>query len=331
MAKKQRTERGGGDAPSTRKPRAASDPSAPGASRAPTCSISSASEDKRKTCFSHEELLEVARAYNRVLRGKTAIARGPAAATKLGPVNTRGASTDSLVAQLKARLGPACENERCWLGLGILDGDAERRLDLSFAPRMPESWKRNPTEWLSNEDIEEALRRHTARHSDFLLLGVHPMDFMGRKKTGDCVSDLCSFSVRSDVLSRGVKKAALVLNTDKHTGEGQHWVSVFIHASPADKRYGCYYFDSTGRPPTPEVDDFAAAVIDQLREANGPEPEPLYAFNDNPLQRRNTECGVFCLHFIMRMLKRKAFHTVCSSMGDDVAMMRLRNKLFDPT
>jgi hypothetical protein len=308
---------------------------ASGVVKTPTCSRSSASEDKRKTCFSHEELLEVARAYNRVIRGKPgalAIAKATAKATAgLGPVNIRGASTDSLVAQLKARLGPACENERCWLGLGILDGEAEKRLDLSFAPRMPESWKKNPTEWLSNEDIEEALRRHTARHADFLLMGVHPMDFMGRKRTGDCVSNLCTFSVRSDVISRGAKKAALVLNTDKHTGEGQHWVAVFIHACPDDSRYGCYYFDSTGRPPTPEVDEFASKVIDQLRDANGPTPEPLYAFNDNPLQRRNTECGVFCLHFIMRMLKRKAFHMVCSSMGDDVAMMRLRNKLFDPS
>lgn len=55
----------------------------------------------------------------------------------------------------------------------------------------------------------------------------------------------------------------------------------------------------------------------------------MYSYNEMPCQRRNTECGIFCVHFIMRMLeKRTCFTRVCSTMGDDVAMMKLRAKLF---
>ena len=91
-----------------------------------------------------------------------------------------------------------------------------------------------------------------------------------------------------------------------------------------------YYFDSSGRPPTPEVDRFATMVIVQLkRHCRGrSSADPVYAFNDRPHQKTNTECGVFCVHFVMRMLGRSGFKGVCSSIGDDMAMVRLRKKIY---
>ena len=229
------------------------------------CSESSRSADKTKTCYSRDDLVVLSRCFNRTTRGEK--------------IRISGASRDSLLRQLRSRLKPLCDTERCWLGAVLLSEAAEERMDLSFAPTMPESWKANPTEWLSNEDIEQALKRHTAHHKDFSVLGVFPMDFMGRDRYGRCVSDLCGFRAK-DVFGKGVKKAAIVLNTDTHTGRGKHWVAVFIHACPTDKRYGIYYFDSTGRAPTPEVDRFADLATKQLVGIHGGTKEPAYAFND---------------------------------------------------
>ena len=277
------------------------------------CSASSLSRNPRKTCYSHEELKELCAAYNRTTRGER--------------IQIEGASPDRLLSALKSNLAPLCDSERCWLSLGILPGDAEKRLENNFAPVKPASWKRNPTEWLSNHDIEAAITRHTARHEDFRLLGVYPMDFMDNDASGKCVSSLCGFRV-GELLRQGTKRAAIVLNTDKHTESGQHWVSLFIHACPHDRRYGVYFFDSTGRPPTQEVDTFSNMVVEQLKGAFGDTPEPVYSFNDRVQQKANTECGIFCVHFVMMMLGSCGFRKVCSNIGDDVKMMKLRSELF---
>jgi hypothetical protein len=277
------------------------------------CSASSLSRNPNKTCYSHAELRELCAAYNRTTRGER--------------IEIEGASSDQLLSALKGKLGPLCDTERCWVSLGILPGDAEKRLENNFAPLKPASWNRNPTEWLSNHDIELAITRHTARHGDFRLLGVFPMDFMGNDASGKCVSSLCGF--RIEELSRqGTKRAAIVLNTDKHNESGQHWVSLFIHACPGDRRYGVYFFDSTGRPPTAEVDAFSNTVVDQLKGAFGESPEPVYSFNDRTQQKANTECGIFCVHFVMKMLGGCGFRRVCSTIGDDMKMMKLRSELF---
>jgi len=277
------------------------------------CSASSLSRNRKKTCYSHEELRELCAAYNRTTRGER--------------IKVDGASADELLSELKEKLGPLCDTERCWASLGILPGDAEKRLENNFAPPKPASWNRNPTEWLSNHDIEVAITRHTARHEDFRLLGVFPMDFMDNDASGKCVSNLCGFHI-GKLWRQGTKRAAIVLNTDKHTESGQHWVSLFIHACPGDRRYGVYFFDSTGRPPTPEVDTFSNTVVDQLKGAFGESPEPVYSFNDRTQQKANTECGIFCVHFVMKMLGGCGFRRVCSTIGDDVKMIKLRSELF---
>lgn len=277
------------------------------------CSASSRSKNKRVTCFSDDQVRELALAYNRATRGEKIDA---------------GAEPRRVLEELRARLAPLCDTERCWLGLGLLDHRAERKLDLAFAPKMPEAWQDDPNTWLSNHDIEEALKRNTAHRKDFAFLGVFPMDFMGQDSDGRCVSNMCGFDA-AGLADKGVKSAGMVLNTDKHTGKGIHWVSVFICASPRDQRYGVYYFDSTGRPPTPEVDSFAERVTQQLVRTHGPGREPVYAYNDHHHQWSTTECGVFCIHFVMRMLGRRCFRTVCGSIGDDLVMFKLRNQLFD--
>lgn len=277
------------------------------------CSASTMSRNKKQTCFSYEELKDLSLAYNRSVGGDK--------------IAVQGASADELLAALKERLGRVCDTERCWLNIGLLPGDVEKKLDLNFAPLKPPAWKSNPTEWLSNHDIEEALTRHTARHDDFSLLGVFPMDFMDNDASGKCVSSLCDFRI-IDLVRKGKRRAAIVLNTDKHTQGGQHWVCVFIHASPHDSRYGVYFFDSTGRGPTTEVDEFATDVVDQLKEAFGVTPEPLYSYNDTSAQKQNTECGIFCVHFVMKMLGGCGFRKVCSTIGDDVKMIKLRSRLF---
>jgi len=44
---------------------------------------------------------------------------------------------------------------------------------------------------------------------------------------------------------------AFVVNTDKSSGPGEHWVAIFI-----DQNGRGYYFDSYGRPPLKEIDQF---------------------------------------------------------------------------
>ncbi len=62
---------------------------------------------------------------------------------------------------------------------------------------------------------------------------------------------------------------AIVVNTDKSSGPGEHWVAVYV-----DRNGKGYYFDSYGGPPLSEIKQFLNRVC-----KNG-----LFKSIDKPIQ-----------------------------------------------
>ena len=77
---------------------------------------------------------------------------------------------------------------------------------------------------------------------------------------------------------------SLIINTDKHNEQGEHWVALYI----SNKNIG-YYFDSYGLPPlNKEIEDF----LNNNTNA--------WKWNNQTIQGLNsTKCGQFSVLFIL--------------------------------
>jgi hypothetical protein len=109
-----------------------------------------------------------------------------------------------------------------------------------FAPKSPESWKKNNNEWLSTSDIQSVLTQYEKAYPEFKFIGPCASDYYFMEN-GQCVSpELCNLNVNTEPH----KYIGIVFNLDVHDGPGTHWVSVFIDLP----KQTIYYFDSGGDP-----------------------------------------------------------------------------------
>ena len=88
-------------------------------------------------------------------------------------------------------------------------------------------------------------------------------------------------------------------------------LSLFINLNPKSKNYGCYYYDSNGRGAPLEVKNFVSNVISQNSKLTNKELK----FYQNTIkhQFKNSECGIFSLHFMDQCLKNVSFNSFINS------------------
>ena len=214
-------------------------------------------------------------------------------------VEIRSTNPKEIHNQLKLYLSTVCNKESCWLKQDRHFGSILKDLKESFAPTTPVEWKKNPNEWLSSVDIMNVMKQYEKAYKCFDFIGPSPIDFDQHKLYGECVWDeLCNFSLRNQI-KNGKYKIGIILNTDPHYKSGQHWISLFINV----KKKIIFFFDSTGDPPPKEV----LAFINKLKEQGlSMKPKIKFSYDSSEgyvHQQKNSECGVYALFFIVRMLK----------------------------
>jgi hypothetical protein len=208
-------------------------------------------------------------------------------------------------------------DETCWIDKGNLN-----IIPISNAhiPIKPSSWKNNPRTWLSNIDILQILSQYEKKYTKFNFIGVFPIDFANSNLLGGCVSQaLCNIKFNFSTHN----KFAAVFNTDKHYQSGSHWICFFANTNPRSKNFGFFFFDSNGLPCPTEIKALFESFHSQLKIKK-------FAFYENHIQKqfKNTECGMFCIHFIIQLLKNKSFHSVINEKVYDDDVFKLRNVLF---
>ena len=210
---------------------------------------------------------------------------------------------------LKQRFGKLCRNEACWMKQLVSSSDPNaigtinKLSENAFAPEAPKSWIRDPDEWLSSEEIENVMKQYEDKFPTFEFLGPSPSDYSAPKMAGVCVwEELCNFSLKKYVDS-GTHKIGVIFNTDPHTEDGSHWVSVFIHiGANANNHMDSYifFFDSTGDRPQKEIREFIKTVTHQGRTMG---IKFKYFENRKQHQKRNTECGMYSLFMIVNLIE----------------------------
>ena len=226
--------------------------------------------------------------------------------------------------KLKNFMGSSCENEKCWIEETLGNNERSKKIkkDL-FAPNAPNSWKNNITEWLSSVDITNVMNQYEDKYNDFLFIGPSPIDFQ-EKYNNSCVwPELCNFSVKQ-CLKNKKKKIGFIFNTDPHYKSGSHWISLFLDL---DKKK-IFFFDSNGNTEPNEIKELIQKIIKQCEELK------IKLKHDSNIgfrhQIKNTECGMYCLYFIINILNKKTgFKYYKTNTIKDSSMIKLRNKYFN--
>jgi hypothetical protein len=203
--------------------------------------------------------------------------------------------------QLKEYLKSICNKESCWLKQNFVEGKLDTELRDSFAPKSPADWKKNPNEWLSSVDILDVMKQYEKAYKCFEFMGPSPIDFDTKMMGDQCVwEELCKFNLQEQIDS-GKTKIGIIFNTDKHTGGGKHWFSLFINI----KKGEIFFYDSAGDMAGKEIQAFIDRVIEQGKKLNKP---IVFKMDSNyPVEHQmgTTECGVYSLYFIVHMLEDK--------------------------
>lgn len=208
-----------------------------------------------------------------------------------------------------------CSDEQCWLDYFPLND-----LNNSFVPKQPDDWKHNDRTWLTNFDILNVMTQYEKKYRSFKFLGVFPIDFRSTNSLGNCISEqMCSLNIKNI----GKSQIGAVFNLDKHNEPGSHWVAIYININPKNPNYGFYYFDSNAMDMPPEIKNFSNVVIEQINN------EKFKSYiNTVRKQFKGSECGMFCIHFLLQMLKKQKFEDFINNKVYDDDVHKLRSVLF---
>ena len=189
--------------------------------------------------------------------------------------------------------------------------------------RLNREWKKKPNEWLTSVDILKVMKQFEKKNTDFQFIGPSPIDYDKHISYGECVwEELCKFNLEN-YIKRRITKIGVVFNTDPHDQEGSHWVALFINI----KRRGIYYFDSYGERISKFINRFAKKVTKQGQRL-GIEFE--FIKNKRRHQYKTSECGMYCIYFIIEMMKDKqTFQEFTQTLIPDDKMLKLRRQLFN--
>ena len=146
--------------------------------------------------------------------------------------------------------------------------------------------------WLEDKDIDNNLAQLAT--SDKLLKHVkyHMKDFSN-------YNTILTKVPLSTWYQQGYRKFAVVLNTDVYGGPGIHWVCMygdFTKPGREDSPFTLEYFDSGAKPILPEYAEYMTTVEKDF-EYIGKCLQSVVVVKQ-PLQREQSECGVFCLWYI---------------------------------
>lgn len=253
---------------------------------------------KRRSCFMPKDIQTLARMYNAYSPPEQKI---PQSAFKDAKV---------LYQELRTRV-PRCKDkhESCILHQEFVnDKTLFRDLMTRFRPKMPFTWKSNPREWLNNYNITHVMRQYESVHTDFDFLGVFPLDFPKDPNSGVCVvRKMCNFSL-VEFLQHPKRQFGMIINLSKHNQPGSHWVAIYGAFDP-EGRFCLVYFDSAGKKPPEIIKRFMRDIRDEAKELFFDidfDQKFKTLYNQTPYQKKNTECGMFTMLFIIACLENES-------------------------
>jgi hypothetical protein len=246
-------------------------------------------------------------------------------------------SKEELVEILNNKLSNKCSEQTCWLRLSFVkELENEDILENTFRPEGP----KDRYEWLSTNHINDVIEQYHAVKKNFLFLGAVPYDFEDLPVLGISNIDF------KELEEKGKTEIGMVINLDEHYKSGSHWVGLYINL----EKNQIYYFDSTGAKPGSRIKKFATRVMRYMYNKKYKEKINMkeliqdiknnknskyinninkfdIRYNDVKHQFKNSECGVYSINFIERLVMGESFDNVIRNVIKD-DKINLRRKEF---
>ena len=257
------------------------------------CAPKSSSNDF--SCYSNSHLFELKKAWN-----------------KSNPPKIKTNNPKEIWKFLHNQYKDKCGKESCWIKEAqIPDKFKKKMIKTAFAPKAPNEWKKNPTTWLSSTDIIKVMEQYEMAYPYYRFIGPSPIDF--DKKLA--------------FIQNKKKVLGMIFNLDPHYKDGSHWVAMYFNIDTGE----LYYFDSVGDKIPHQINRLRQSIQDQSKSLNiKTKFDELYPHVEH--QMRNTECGMYCLYFLIMMLsKEKSWKHFKSSKNriTDEEMEKFRKVFFN--
>jgi hypothetical protein len=282
------------------------------------------------SCFTIDSLKKIANAYNNYM--------GEDHNKKI----TIGNSKQKLVEELTDRISQCKGDQLCWLDVDwikkIKDIDIHKN---TFRPKGPQG----RFKWLSTTNINDIAKQYEDKYSDFSFLGAVPYDFEELDQLGIGNMNL------DELTDQGKFKIGLVINMDEHWKQGSHWVGLYADL----KQNQIFYFDSYGLKPKKRIckyvgklalwcykrhtlniqkggqDDDKYLDTETLFMKSNPnkyEKELNINYNRKRHQFKSSECGIYSVNFILRLLNGETFDNICNNVTVDDMVNQCRKVYF---
>lgn len=233
--------------------------------------------------------------------------------------------TSNLRKELEEHLGVEPKHEYSFLQALPLNEQEKMKLAKEYLrPKQPAEWNSDPDKWLDSLNIENVMKQYEEARPEFEFMGPYPIDFAapdpysqeGGKGKKCLINEVCELRV-TEALNNGTKYIGIIYNLDPHFKGGSHWVASFIDIP----KHKCYYFDSYGMYPPKQIEKFMRWLTTQ-------DPKMKLEYNGRRFQRHDTECGMYSLYFIIRMLSGDKFRPFTRQSPPDSEMLKLRHWIF---
>jgi hypothetical protein len=271
-------------------------------------------EDNKKrlsnSCFDRDALIKIATSWNQHNSDNEIKFR-------------KNTSSKSLYKMINEKMKDRCNNEYCWVKQDFMKDKVDKEEELQvFKPEKPDSWDKNEREWLNTLDIRAVMDQYEDKYQDFLFVGPVPIDFDEKLSFGQCVVDeLCKINLKQ-MNKDGINRLGVIFNLDKHTQSGSHWVAMFCSIPKKE----IYYWDSYGMRPPGEV----IKLMNRLKkQGKDMDKNMKIKINDNRHQFKGSECGVYCINFIVNLLEGKTFKYITQKIVNDDKMWKKRKTFFN--
>ena len=181
-----------------------------------------------------------------------------------------------------------------------------------FRPEGP----KKQFQWMSSLDMNAVMEQYEKLYANFKFLGSVPIDF-------DIVEFYNIKNIDYDKLEKeGKTRFGMIINNQRHDQGGQHWFCLFFDLKKGD----IFFVDSVGEKPMENVEKYVEKLKEYLKSKN---IKPNYKINTTQHQRKNSECGIYSMFFILRFLKSGNFEeTTYKVIDDDTINTEIRPYLF---
>ena len=230
--------------------------------------------------------------------------------------------------ETKLSVNPGMERSFLY-ALSLPEGEKTQLAKKYLRPPAPKEWSADPDMWLDTNNIADVMNQYEEARTkngvkEFEFMGPYPIDFAapdpykkaagGQKKC--LMNEMCEIRVQK-ALENGTKSIGIVYNLDPHYKSGSHWVANYIDLAG----HMCYYFDSYGMKPPQQVETFMKWLVLQ-------DPQMKLQSNGRRLQYSNTECGMYCIYMIIRLLEGDPFVEITRRKPKDAHMLDYRDWLY---